>query len=181
MVSCRTNPVFACTSLLKKQDIFDSTKVLCGMWVVASSSDIHCSDCCPQWIKTNLCNHCGILCFPYEYFKSASNDAICKDCVVNKFNQQWILRMWYLENCVCNKINHVVFYITQNKESSSVLSCDVSIDDKFIVTGSGDKKATVYEIQYEGICVTIWNVYKPIDNHIYNSTDYLKAAERNTK
>ena len=31
-----------------------------------------------------------------------------------------------------------------------MLSCDVSVDDKFIVTGSGDKKATVYEIQYEG-------------------------------
>jgi len=39
----------------------------------------------------------------------------------------------------------------QNKESSSVLSCDVSVDDKFIVTGSGDKKATVYEILYEGM------------------------------
>nr|XP_039270593.1 transducin-like enhancer protein 4 [Styela clava] len=34
----------------------------------------------------------------------------------------------------------------QYKESSSVLSCDVSIDDRFIVTGSGDKKATVYEV-----------------------------------
>ncbi|KAA8589961.1 hypothetical protein FQN60_013326, partial [Etheostoma spectabile] len=35
--------------------------------------------------------------------------------------------------------------IFQSKESSSVLSCDVSPDDKYIVTGSGDKKATVYE------------------------------------
>ncbi|XP_062517047.1 transducin-like enhancer protein 4 isoform X2 [Corticium candelabrum] len=34
----------------------------------------------------------------------------------------------------------------QSKESSSVLSCDVSSDDKFIVTGSGDKKATLYEV-----------------------------------
>eukprot|EP00118_Oscarella_pearsei_P014405 m.123189 g.123189 ORF g.123189 m.123189 type:complete len:739 (+) comp37815_c0_seq2:189-2405(+) len=34
----------------------------------------------------------------------------------------------------------------QSKESSSVLSCDISADDKFIVTGSGDKKATLYEI-----------------------------------
>lgn len=32
-----------------------------------------------------------------------------------------------------------------------MLSCDVSVDDKFIVTGSGDKKATVYEIQYDGM------------------------------
>ncbi|KAM4616144.1 transducin-like enhancer protein 1 [Polymixia lowei] len=38
--------------------------------------------------------------------------------------------------------------IFQSKESSSVLSCDISVDDKFIVTGSGDKKATVYEVIY---------------------------------
>ena len=31
-------------------------------------------------------------------------------------------------------------------EGSSVLSCDVSFDDKFIVTGSGEKKATLYEV-----------------------------------
>lgn len=36
--------------------------------------------------------------------------------------------------------------IFQSKESSSVLSCDISADDKFIVTGSGDKKATLYEV-----------------------------------
>ncbi|XP_052336466.1 transducin-like enhancer protein 4 isoform X3 [Oncorhynchus keta] len=38
--------------------------------------------------------------------------------------------------------------IFQSKESSSVLSCDVSPDDKYIVTGSGDKKATVYEAAF---------------------------------
>ncbi|XP_056368543.1 LOW QUALITY PROTEIN: transducin-like enhancer protein 1 [Oenanthe melanoleuca] len=38
--------------------------------------------------------------------------------------------------------------IFQSKETSSVLSCDISTDDQFIVTGSGDKKATVYEIIY---------------------------------
>ncbi|XP_062496809.1 transducin-like enhancer protein 4 isoform X6 [Pezoporus occidentalis] len=38
--------------------------------------------------------------------------------------------------------------IFQSKESSSVLSCDISVDDKYIVTGSGDKKATVYEVIY---------------------------------
>jgi len=35
-----------------------------------------------------------------------------------------------------------------SKETSSVLSCDVSSDDKYIVTGSGDKKATLYEVIY---------------------------------
>ncbi|XP_048526359.1 protein groucho isoform X3 [Dendroctonus ponderosae] len=38
--------------------------------------------------------------------------------------------------------------IFQAKETSSVLSCDISTDDKYIVTGSGDKKATVYEVIY---------------------------------
>lgn len=36
----------------------------------------------------------------------------------------------------------------QSKESSSVLSCDISGNNKYIVTGSGDKKATVYEVVY---------------------------------
>lgn len=36
----------------------------------------------------------------------------------------------------------------QMSESSSVLSCDISADDKFIVTGSGDKKATVYDVLF---------------------------------
>lgn len=39
-------------------------------------------------------------------------------------------------------------HYTQSKETSSVLSCDISSDDKYIVTGSGDKKATVYEVLY---------------------------------
>ena len=37
---------------------------------------------------------------------------------------------------------------SQMSESSSVLSCDISRDDKVIVTGSGDKKATVYDILF---------------------------------
>ncbi|VVD04232.1 unnamed protein product [Leptidea sinapis] len=37
---------------------------------------------------------------------------------------------------------------TLSKESSSVLSCDISADDKYLVTGSGDKKATLYEVLY---------------------------------
>lgn len=43
---------------------------------------------------------------------------------------------------------HICRLYLQSKESSSVLSCDVSTDDKYIVTGSGDKKATVYEVIY---------------------------------
>ncbi|ESN94821.1 hypothetical protein HELRODRAFT_87650, partial [Helobdella robusta] len=36
----------------------------------------------------------------------------------------------------------------QNKEQTSILCCDISNDNKYIVTGSGDKKATVYEVIY---------------------------------
>uniref|UniRef100_A0A5K3FA89 TLE_N domain-containing protein n=1 Tax=Mesocestoides corti TaxID=53468 RepID=A0A5K3FA89_MESCO len=36
----------------------------------------------------------------------------------------------------------------QVKENLSVLSCDLSADDRHLVTGSGDKKATLYEISY---------------------------------
>ena len=81
---------------------------------------------------------------------------------------------------MCNKINYTVIFITQNKESSSVLSCDVSVDDKFIVTGSGDKKATVYEIQYEGTRIAVL-IFISIYSVSASSIDYLKAAERNAK
>jgi len=57
------------------------------------------------------------------------------------FQQQCLSEnMWTL---IC-----VFFFGLQSKESSSVLSCDISADDKYIVTGSGDKKATVYEVMY---------------------------------
>uniref|UniRef100_A0A8D2JH21 TLE family member 2, transcriptional corepressor n=1 Tax=Varanus komodoensis TaxID=61221 RepID=A0A8D2JH21_VARKO len=38
--------------------------------------------------------------------------------------------------------------IFQSRESSSMLCCDISANGKIIVTGSGDKKATVYEVVY---------------------------------
>lgn len=53
-----------------------------------------------------------------------------------------------LLNIYCSSINFYFYSLFQSKESSSVLSCDISADDKYIVTGSGDKKATVYEVIY---------------------------------
>lgn len=49
---------------------------------------------------------------------------------------------------LCIEYFIVIIFVFQSKESSSVLSCDVSSDDKYIVTGSGDKKATLYEVIY---------------------------------
>ncbi|XP_032296878.1 transducin-like enhancer protein 4 isoform X2 [Coturnix japonica] len=58
---------------------------------------------------------------------------------------------WFVSTGKDNLLNawHMPYgaSIFQSKESSSVLSCDISINDKFIVTGSGDK-ATVYEVLY---------------------------------
>lgn len=58
-----------------------------------------------------------------------------------------MLRMFFL-NSVTETIFCVFCFSHKSKESSSVLSCDISVDDKYIVTGSGDKKATVYEVIY---------------------------------
>lgn len=56
--------------------------------------------------------------------------------------------MEYPESDSCLFLPHIFLSLLQSKESSSVLSCDISADDKYIVTGSGDKKATVYEVIY---------------------------------
>lgn len=53
-----------------------------------------------------------------------------------------------IEVLILNSSSSSSFSFKQSKESSSVLSCDISADDKYIVTGSGDKKATVYEVIY---------------------------------
>lgn len=54
----------------------------------------------------------------------------------------------YPESDFCLFPPRLFLPLLQSKESSSVLSCDISADDKYIVTGSGDKKATVYEVIY---------------------------------
>ena len=55
----------------------------------------------------------------------------------------WMMAASATSAALTTRLSHV-----QSKESSSVLSCDISVNDKFIVTGSGDKKATVYEVVY---------------------------------
>jgi hypothetical protein len=36
----------------------------------------------------------------------------------------------------------------QSYEPTSILSCDISMDEKLIVTGSGERRATVYDVIY---------------------------------
>ncbi|KAL7074317.1 hypothetical protein ACQ4LE_006407 [Meloidogyne hapla] len=40
------------------------------------------------------------------------------------------------------------YKLVKSKEQSSVLSCDISEDDRFLLTGSGDKKASLYELSF---------------------------------
>lgn len=55
---------------------------------------------------------------------------------------------YYIYFIILIKKCKLIIIFIQSKETSSVLSCDISTDDKYIVTGSGDKKATVYEVIY---------------------------------
>lgn len=62
--------------------------------------------------------------------------------------KKYILDNFILHKSLIFKKLIILLFFFQSKESSSVLSCDISSDDKYIVTGSGDKKATVYEVIY---------------------------------
>lgn len=77
---------------------------------------------------------------------------VCNWSVITPTNQALacpplILTVFMDESLIFNTF-FLCLSLSQSKESSSVLSCDVSPDDKYIVTGSGDKKATVYEVVY---------------------------------
>ena len=52
-------------------------------------------------------------------------------------DHKWVA--WKSSNCET---------LFQQLENSSILSCDISRDGKFIVTGSGENNAYVYEVQY---------------------------------
>lgn len=70
---------------------------------------------------------------------------------INRVFTQLTFQLNHRVNCLflCSGLTCTFFlFFSKSKESSSVLSCDVSPDDKYIVTGSGDKKATVYEVVY---------------------------------
>ncbi|CAK5090703.1 unnamed protein product [Meloidogyne enterolobii] len=40
------------------------------------------------------------------------------------------------------------YRLAKTKEKNAVLSCDISKDDRFLLTGSGDKKASLYELSF---------------------------------
>lgn len=59
---------------------------------------------------------------------------------------------WFVTTGKDNQLNMWTtphgYSIYQSLEAGSVLGCDISDDDRFIITGSGDKKATLYEVIY---------------------------------
>ncbi|KAL5260380.1 hypothetical protein ACHWQZ_G010488 [Mnemiopsis leidyi] len=59
---------------------------------------------------------------------------------------------WFVTTGKDNQLNMWTtphgYSIFQSLEAGSVLGCDISEDDRFIITGSGDKKATLYEVIY---------------------------------
>ena len=114
------------------------------------SSQIFCLGWCPtgDWLAVGMENsHVEVLhCNKPEKYQLNLHES----CVLSlKFANSG---KWFVSTGKDNLLNSwrtpYGASIFQSKETSSVLSCDISNDDKFIVTGSGDKKATVYEILY---------------------------------
>ena len=72
--------------------------------------------------------------------------------VVNNLTQSlcFVLGKWFISTGKDNAMNAwrspYGANLLQQKESASVLCCDISSNDKYLVTGSGDKKATLYEV-----------------------------------
>lgn len=57
--------------------------------------------------------------------------------------------------CSTGKDSHLITWrspfgarLVKKKQDTSVLSCDISSDDRYIVVGAGDKRATLYEVSY---------------------------------
>lgn len=78
-----------------------------------------------------------------------------KDSVLNGWRTNYPARAFEVcSRCMyirCGRVTFTGFLLTahpglQCKENTSILACDVSLDDRYIVTGSGDKLATVYEV-----------------------------------
>ena len=66
--------------------------------------------------------------------------------------------------------------LLQSKESSSVLCSDISNDDKYIVTGSGDKKATLYEVIFWTLAS--WHyVYSFYSDSVVDLTSFGRLAD----
>ena len=63
--------------------------------------------------------------------------------------------------------------LLQQKESASVLCCDISSNDKYLVTGSGDKKATLYEVNC--ILFRLFILYHILLSLIFSDCQSLKG------
>uniref|UniRef100_A0A915IKD3 Uncharacterized protein n=1 Tax=Romanomermis culicivorax TaxID=13658 RepID=A0A915IKD3_ROMCU len=113
-------------------------------------SQIFSLGCCPtgDWVAVGMENNFVevLNCNKPDKYKLALHDS----CVLSlKFAQSG---KWFASTGKDNVLNAwrtpYGASIFQSKETSSVLSCDVSSDDRYVVTGSGDKKATLYEVIY---------------------------------
>lgn len=97
---------------------------------------ISCSEICLVLCMMQLHNTVKRVIVATDYHKTSTNTVLICRRIPTFLQQHFNICILYL------------FFSLQSKESSSVLSCDISVDDKYIVTGSGDKKATVYEVIY---------------------------------
>nr|CAD2127672.1 unnamed protein product [Meloidogyne enterolobii] len=114
-------------------------------------SQVFSISCCPtdNWVAVGLeDNNVQVLNSTTMGEKYLLNDH--KSCVLSmKFANSG---KWFVSTGRDNVVNcwrtPYGYKLAKTKESSSVLSCDISEDDRFLLTGSGDKKASLYELSF---------------------------------
>jgi len=106
---------------------------------------LHLHDSCVLSLKFAACG---------KWFVSTGKDNLLNawrtpyGASIFQVNQPYTSFFFVMMALVLEQNLRTSLFLLQSKESSSVLSCDISGDDKYIITGSGDKKATVYEVMY---------------------------------
>ncbi|KAI6241212.1 Transcription factor unc-37 [Aphelenchoides fujianensis] len=92
-------------------------------------------------------------CSPTDDFVAVGMESSRVELLNTKANEKFVLHQH--DNCVLvaplRALRRVIggARLVKTKEATSILCCDISADDKYIVSGSGDKKASVYEVSYD--------------------------------
>ncbi|KAL3072706.1 hypothetical protein niasHS_017680 [Heterodera schachtii] len=113
-------------------------------------SQIFSLGCCPndEWVAVGMENNNVEVLHMNRQDKYVLDDH--QSCVLSlKFanSGKWFVSTGkdYVVNCWRTPYG---YRLLKSKENSSVLSCDISHDDRFLLTGSGDKKASLYELSF---------------------------------
>ncbi|KAI3420325.1 hypothetical protein GPALN_003634 [Globodera pallida] len=113
-------------------------------------SQIFSLGCCPteDWVAVGMENNNVEVLHMNRQEKYVLDDH--QSCVLSlKFAHSG---KWFVSTGKDNVVNcwrtPYGYRLLRSRENGSVLSCDISSDDRFLLTGSGDKKASLYELSF---------------------------------